>query len=67
MNFDFRKNSEKCDLIIKPPVDSSKPKQYILRIGSSQDYIPIDWYTAYLQFDLNVKKTTNANYAAGSK
>ena len=37
MNFDFRKNTEKCDLVIQPPVDASKPKQYIFRIGSSQE------------------------------
>ena len=44
MNFNIRKNTEKCDLIIQAPVDSIKgtEKQYIFRIGSSQDYLPID-------------------------
>ena len=29
MNFDFRANTEKSDLIIQPPIDSSQSKKYI--------------------------------------
>ena len=58
MNFDFRLNTEKTDMIIQPPVDSSQAKKYIFRIGSSQDYIPIDWYKAYFHVTLDIKKAT---------
>ena len=68
MNFDFRKNTEKCDLIIQPPVDASKVKQFIFRIGSSQDYLPIDWYKAYFDIVLDIKKATGGtSYAATEK
>ena len=63
MNFDFRKDTEKTDLIIQPPIDSSQPKKYIFRIGTSQDYIPIDWYNAYIHATLQIKKTTGGSYA----
>ena len=66
MNFDFRSNTEKCDLIIQPPIDSSQPKKYIFRIGSSQDYLPIDWYKSYIHVSLDVKKKTDGSaYNAG--
>ena len=68
MKFDFRKNTEKCDLVIQPPVDASQPKKYIFRIGSSQDYLPIDWYKAYFHIVLDTKKATgDTAYAAGDK
>ena len=52
-------------MVIQPPIDSSQPKKYIFRIGSSQDYLPIDWYKAYLHVTLDVKKATGgASYAA---
>ena len=66
MNFDFRANTEKCDLIIQTP-DSIQSKKYIFRIAGHQDYLPIDWYNAYLYFDLEITKTNNTTYAAGSK
>ena len=66
MDFDFRANTEKCDLVIQPPIDSSQPKKYIFRIGSSQDYLPIDWYKAYLHVSLDVKKTDGTDLAGGS-
>ena len=66
MNFNFRSNTEKCDLVIQPPIDSSQPKKYIFRIGSSQDYLPIDWYKAYLHVSLDVKKTDGTALADGS-
>ena len=58
MNFDFRSNTEKYDLVIQPPVDASQRKKYIFRIGSSQDYLPIDWYKAYFHVTLDIKKAT---------
>ena len=58
MNFDFRSNTEKNDLVIQPAVDASQPKKYIIRIGSSQDYLPIDWYKAYFHVTLDIKKAT---------
>ena len=61
MNFDFRANTEKCDLIVQPPIDSSQAKKYIFRIGSSQDYLPIDWYKAYLHVSLDVKKKSDGS------
>ena len=68
MNFDFRQNTEKCNLVIQPPVDASKPKQYIFKIGSSQDYLPIDWYRAYFHIVLDTKKeTAGTAFAATDK
>ena len=64
MNFDFRKDTEKCDLVIQPPIDSSQAKKYIFRIGSSQDYLPIDWYKAYLHVTLDVKKKSDGTALA---
>ena len=66
MNFDFRANTEKCDLIIQPPIDSSQLKKYIFGIGSSQDYIPIDWYKAYIHISLDVKKADGRNLNNGA-
>ena len=68
MNFNFRKNSEKCDLVIQPPVDASQPKKYIFRIESSQGYLPIDWYKAYFHVVLDTKKATgNTAYGTGDR
>ena len=66
MNFDFRKDTEKCDMIIQPPIDSSQPKKYTFRIGSSQDYLPIDWYKAYFHVTLDVKKKSDGTALSGS-
>ena len=61
MNFDFRNNTEKRDLVMQPPVDNIKgdDKKFEFRIGSSQDYLPIDWYKAYYHLVLNVKKSNS--------
>ena len=67
MDFNFRENLEKCDMIIQVP-DSIQTKKYIFRVGSHQDYLPIDWYNAYLYFDLEItKKTDSTKYATGSR
>ena len=66
MNFNFRDNLEKCDLIIQT-LDSIQNKKYIFRIAGHQDYLPIDWFNSFLYFDLEIKKTNNTTYAAGSK
>ena len=66
MNFDFRKDTSKCDLVINPPVDNSQNKKYTFRIGSSQDYLPIDWYKAYLHVTLDLKKKSDGSALSGS-
>ena len=68
MDFNFRENLEKCDMIIQPP-DSIQGNKYIFRLGGSyQDYLPIDWYNAYLFFDLAItKKSDNTKYAIDSR
>ena len=66
MDFNFRKNLEKCDMIIQPP-DSIQTNKYIFRIGSHQDYLPIDWYNAYLFFDLDITKGDNTKFTAGTR
>ena len=66
MDFNFRENLEKCDMIIQVP-DSIQTKKYIFRIGSHQDYLPIDWYNAYLYFDLSIVKTAGTKFTTGSR
>ena len=49
-------------MIVQPPIDSSQLKKYIFRIGTSPDYLPIDWYKAYIHVSLDVKKTDGTSY-----